>query len=72
MENKPVTTHGGKRKGAGRKPGFFPVFVKKLRATEEERSMFNMYMTGDARRDFTEILDALRYRKHMRQKITNK
>ena len=58
MPNKP--THGGKRKGAGRKPGSFPVFVKKLRATDEERAEFMSMLTGDARQDFVILFDALK------------
>lgn len=65
MKN-PNKSHPGR---AGRKPAPFPSFIKKLRATDEERAEFAQYMTGDARHDFTEILDALRYRKHRFQKI---
>ena len=42
-------THGGKRKGAGRKPGSFPVFTKKLRATNKRKNEFMSMLTGDAR-----------------------
>lgn len=59
QENK----RGGKREGAGRKPAPFPVFQKKLRATEEERKELSTYLTGNARYDFVEILNALRYRR---------
>jgi hypothetical protein len=52
-------THGGKRKGAGRKPALFPVFLKKFRATEEERFEFESYWTGDARLDFLRLMYAL-------------
>jgi hypothetical protein len=57
-----TATHGGKRKGAGRKPALFPLFLKKLRATDEERAEFMSKLTGDARRDFVIILEALRSR----------
>jgi hypothetical protein len=50
--------HGGKRKGAGRKPGSFPAFTKKFRATEAERAELAKYMTGDAREDFLNVLTA--------------
>lgn len=53
-------THGGKRQGAGRKPAPFPVFLKKLRATNQERAEFASLLTGDARKDFVLILDALK------------
>jgi hypothetical protein len=53
-------THGGKRKGAGRKPALFPLFLKKLRATDEEREEFASLLTGDARKDFLVILNAVR------------
>lgn len=56
----PKSTHGGKRKGAGRKPALFPVFLKKLRATNEERKEFMSLLTGDARQDFVTIIDALK------------
>jgi hypothetical protein len=52
-------THGGKRKGAGRKPALFPVFLKKLRASDEERKEFSRRLTGDTRRDFVILLNAL-------------
>jgi hypothetical protein len=54
------TTHGGKRKGAGRKPALLPYFLKKLRATDDERKEFAAYLSGDASRDFKIILEALR------------
>ena len=66
MTTKP--THGGKREGAGRKPASFPLFLKKLRATEEERVDFNTFMTGDARHDFIVILAALKYRRNKLRK----
>lgn len=37
-----------------------PEFSKKLRATEEERAEFYAMLTGDARKDFLIILNALR------------
>jgi hypothetical protein len=45
-------THGGKRKGAGRKPALLPFFNKKLRATQWERKDFMSFLSGDARKDF--------------------
>lgn len=59
--NKP--TRGGKRIGAGRKPAPFPSFVKKLRATDEERQEFMSFLTGDARHDFEMLLNALKSRR---------
>ena len=56
--NKP--TRGGKRQGAGRKPSPAPLFFKKLRATETEGKEFLSLLTGDARRDFIRILEALK------------
>ena len=52
-------SHGGKRKGAGRKPALLPFFLKKLRATNAERKRFTNLLTGDAREDFLLILNAL-------------
>lgn len=52
--------HGGKRKGAGRKPAPLPLRTKKLRATEEEWKEFLSYLTGDAQMDFFLLLVALR------------
>jgi len=60
MPSSKPTTHGGKRKGAGRKPALLPFFLKKLRASEEERKEFMSYLTGDARKDFIILLEALR------------
>jgi hypothetical protein len=57
--NKP--THGGKRKGAGRKPAAFPVFLKKFRATEADRKEFLDMLTGDANIDFLILLNMLRH-----------
>jgi hypothetical protein len=54
------TTHGGKRKGAGRKPGSFPVFLKKLRANDLERAEFMDLLTSDARNDFLTLFAALK------------
>jgi hypothetical protein len=56
----PKPTHGGKRSGAGRKPVPFSRFLKALRATPDERAEFMSKLTGDARKDFVIILDALR------------
>lgn len=53
-------THGGKRKGAGRKPASLPFFLLKLRATEAEREEFAALLTGNARKNFEIILKALR------------
>jgi len=60
MIKKTPNIHGGKRKGAGRKPALFPHFLKKLRATDEERKEFISLLTGDARKDFLLILNALK------------
>jgi hypothetical protein len=60
---KQTNTHGGKRKGAGRKPVSFPVFLKKLRATEEERAEFMSLLSGNARYDFELLFAALKYRR---------
>ena len=57
MNNK---SHGGKRKGAGRKPAPDPVFIKKFRASESERKEFMSLLTGDAREDFIMVLRSLR------------
>ena len=57
MNNK---SHGGKRKGAGRKPAPDPVFIKKFRASESERKEFMALLTGDAREDFILVLRSLR------------
>jgi hypothetical protein len=54
-------THGGKRKGAGRKPARFPAFCKRFRATDNERKDFSGLLTGDAREDFLLILKALKH-----------
>ena len=51
--------HGGKRKGAGRKPAPEPVFTKKFRASEYEQLKFKLFMTGDARKDFVFIIRAI-------------
>jgi hypothetical protein len=53
-------SHGGKRKGAGRKSSLLPVHTKKLRATEEEWEEFLSYLTSDAQMDFFLLLVALR------------
>jgi len=55
-----MKTHGGQRKGAGRKPAPNPVFVKKFRASEAERIEFMSLLTGDAREDFILVLRSLR------------
>ena len=56
---KPTKPHGGKRKGAGRKPALLPAFSKKLRATDKEREEFMSYLTGDAVKDFEILIHAL-------------
>ncbi len=50
-------SHPGK---AGRKPAALPYFLKKFRASKAERKEFAAMLTGDARKDFELILDALR------------
>jgi hypothetical protein len=59
-----MKTHGGKREGAGRKTTPFPTFTKKLRATEFERQELLKLLTGDARKDFILILQALKELNH--------
>lgn len=59
MKSSPKT-HGGKREGAGRKPALLPSFWKRFRATQEEWQEFLSLLTGDARKDFLTILEALR------------
>lgn len=51
---------GGKREGAGRKPASVPAFLKKFRATDEERREFMRRMYGDSRKDFVMVLNAIR------------
>ena len=58
MAGKP-TTHGGKRKGAGRKPALMPVRSKKFRATTKEWEEFLSYLTGDTTIDFEILLQSL-------------
>jgi hypothetical protein len=53
-------SHGGQRKGAGRKPAPSPVFIKKFRASEAEKNEFMSLLTGDARQDFVVVFEALR------------
>lgn len=60
--------HGGKREGAGRKSVAFPVFLKKLRATDEERKEFMKMLTGNARHDFEMLFSALKYRRNALKK----
>jgi hypothetical protein len=64
MNNKP--THGGKRKGAGRKPALLPSFNKKLRASRGDRDDFMNMLTGDATEDFN-ILYVLLLRQNNRK-----
>jgi hypothetical protein len=52
-------THGGKRKGAGRKPASNPVRTKKFRAAEDEWKEFLSLLDGDARKDFLTLLLAV-------------
>lgn len=47
------TRHGGRVKSS------IPEFLKKLRATEEERSKFSSLLTGDSRQDFLLLLSLL-------------
>ena len=54
------SSHGGTRKGAGRKPAPDPVFIKKFRASEAERKEFMALLTGDSREDFILVLRSLR------------
>jgi hypothetical protein len=54
--------HGGWRPGAGRKASPFASFWKRFRATPDERKEFASLLTGDARKDFVLILEALRGR----------
>jgi hypothetical protein len=55
----PTKSHKGK---AGRKASPLPSFLKRLRATDEERAQLAELLTGDARRDFIRILDGLQIR----------
>ena len=57
----PKHTHGGKREGAGRKFTSEPVFTKKLRASKKEKKEFMALLTGDARKDFIRLSNALRF-----------
>ncbi len=54
--------HGGKRKGAGRKPksSQLPLHIKKFRASSEEWEQFLNLLKRDSRRDFKLILGALK------------
>jgi hypothetical protein len=52
--------HGGKRKGAGRKPASLPFHLKKFRASDKDWQEFLSYLTGDAKADFLLILTALK------------
>ena len=51
---------GGDRDGAGRKPAPLPVFAKKFRASENERIEFVSFLTGDARKDFEIVFNAMK------------
>jgi hypothetical protein len=53
----PTKSHPGR---AGRKPALLPSFWKRLRATDEERAELASLLTGDARKDFLVILNAVR------------
>ncbi len=55
-----MKTHGGQRKGAGRKPAPDPVFTKKFRASEIERIEFLSLLTGNARKDFEIVFGAVK------------
>lgn len=52
----PQKSHPGK---AGRKATPEPVYLKRFRATVEEQKQFISMLTGDARKDFLIIMDAL-------------
>lgn len=58
VDKKP--THGGKRKGAGRKPASLPLRTKKLRASQKDWEEFLSFLGGDAEQDFCVLLVALR------------
>lgn len=66
MNNKKISTWGGKRvPSKGKKLGApvrqsKPEFVKKFRASAEEKEEFLSLLTGNARKDFLIVLDALR------------
>ena len=62
-------THGGKRKGAGRKPALLPLRLKKLRASDDEWEEFLSYLMSDAAGDFDIIIRALRIRTVLIRKI---
>jgi len=53
-------THGGKRKGAGRKPAPLPERTKKFRASDKDWKEFLLYMSKDAEYDFSIVISALR------------
>jgi hypothetical protein len=57
---KPNKSHGGKRKGAGRKPAADLSHTKRFRATEFEWAEFLSLLDGDTRIDFLIVLDAVR------------
>ena len=59
MSTKHLPTHGGKRIGAGRKPAPLPLSTKAFRASPDEWKEFLSLLTGDARQDFLDVLDAL-------------
>ena len=62
-------THGGKRKGAGRKPAEHPLHVKKFRASEGEWQELLSYLMGDATSDFDIVIRAVRIRTALIKKI---
>ena len=52
-------SHGGKRKGAGRKASPYPKFLKEFRATPEEQAEFLRLLPGDSRDDFLRLFNLL-------------
>lgn len=55
-----LSTHGGKREGAGRKPALLPLRTKKFRASDKDWQEFLSFLGGDAEIDFQITLVALR------------
>lgn len=55
-----VVAHGGANRGQGRHSSIYPVFTKKFRASESERIEFLSLLTGDARKDFEIVFQAVR------------
>lgn len=65
----PINLHGGWRPDAGRKPSPFPAFIKKFRATEAEQAEFLKMLPGDAREDFSQIMQALEQKQDLIEAI---